>query len=1341
MMNQGGPDASDASEPKQLPRLSPAPFGFTDKPKKRFTLKKSLIANDENNSSAKPLNVPKSNIRVIEQKQKHVQPLLQRENIEEEKDPNDKRSNAGEISDEDAMMLLKLRLQHCQKSCDQIKHEYDQLQHVIETKKIEDFGLPYDSTLFDLLVKKILLPDDWKTQIDLLINLPNSIKGKEILKGGDYFEALFQLGFAINIIPAFNSFHLQFCSIDSYKRIQPLSGTYLYTQKILSSGGNKQIQGISDICFQLLDDKPHDIDATSYSCGKRPLEVQNLHGKYYFFSVKNFLKEKSAKKDYDIPLLDAQSVHIENVPYENTRICVCIRDKNDFLHKLDRTKIDFIKRRLDTVLGYDELLTYFQSFRSNFFNKYPAIQRTEDEITLKLREMYPEDKQIKPPLQLYYHQELVVESVVHSIHAKKEQFRAKPHFITIGVLPRGGKSYIAGGIMNRLIMKDKPFNVLFLTSAVSETMTQFKDDLIEKFSDFNDFTFHDIRQYKSIKKLNLDRYRYNFIFMSRELASISESEELCEREMIQPSKMMKQLKTRILNPQFDIIFFDEAHRGLLTATSESNFKAAFTEFKIPILLMTATYKKTARVLDDSSDLFIWSLSDIKEMTSLPSTNSPHDVTYFGSSDIVSRYGERAITLLKRRLENGQSLEEIAKPYMQFPQPVFIHPTFTNAAIQRLRERGSGYRHADLFKIRLSPDLMDESKWREWHHNLVNREHAIILRDYLTPTDEELADADKHLLAQHGIKRIDKKDKALIHIFKKAAANQTRPYMGTPFTAIMFLPTHADDILIGPLCRVWGSFLAERPYWSDNFTILTLSEMDNKKCINKNEPPQHQPAANEDKKEEMETHVNIPSQNEVIVYDMNDENMVNMENNEINSENDAVNNNENLLAPNNGTTYNNDEEKHALDNENETQRGGVYELVHFGGNYADTCVKEGMCLREKVDGKDLKEKITAIERESLKRGKGLLILTGRVAQMGISLPCADVAFLLDSDSEADDIIQKMFRALTDSPGKKFGFIVDLNVKRIIKAMYEYAVLNNSLLKRDKLKSQQELENSIIELCDWGFDAYTLLDKGGIDYATFMKQIQEEVINSLDLFYMSGQQVKHNVSRFLVAHKDIFANLKSLIRGDEVVKHKKPTHSEEAGQSIPKGQSQKRITRRKNNSNGLDSRSDKNVKADEIYEDNIQNLVQTFINSLLFRTGNSIRWNKELTLDQLLKEYEEGKQNASNPILCHCKDKTKSCNITANLYERVYCDISIYIPDHTPKTSKKSKKIPENLKREMDMKRNMDIKHVMDIIYDSIITTPDIRTTLEVYIKGFLHKIDQNKSIGGRFDNTRKKRKYV
>ena len=103
-------------------------------------------------------------------------------------------------------------------------------------------------------------------------------------------------------------------------------------------------------------------------------------------------------------------------------------------------------------------------------------------------------------------------------------------------------------------------------------------------------------------------------------------------------------------------------------------------------------------------------------------------------------------------------------------------------------------------------------------------------------------------------------------------------------------------------------------------------------------------------------------------------------------------------------------------------------------------------------------------------------------MGISLPCADVAFLLDSDTEADDIIQKMFRALTDNSGKKFGFIVDVNIKRIIKALFEYDIRKDKLrLNTKPLTNQERIDNGLDEL-EWGKYLYKTATANSRDMAT-------------------------------------------------------------------------------------------------------------------------------------------------------------------------------------------------------------------------------------------------------------------
>ena len=177
-------------------------------------------------------------------------------------------------------------------------------------------------------------------------------------------------------------------------------------------------------------------------------------------------------------------MQIKEFPDKNKHIIVCVRNKIKFLENLSRTKMDFLKKII--IIGYDEILDAFARFRLNFFRR---IQGGVDKqsITKEVHTLFPENKIYKQALHLYFHQELIVQSVIERIHLIKNP--SNPHFLCIGVLPRGGKSFIAGGIINshkKTKAKASGYNVLFLTSAVNETRDQFKTDLIEKFSDFDE---------------------------------------------------------------------------------------------------------------------------------------------------------------------------------------------------------------------------------------------------------------------------------------------------------------------------------------------------------------------------------------------------------------------------------------------------------------------------------------------------------------------------------------------------------------------------------------------------------------------------------------------------------------------------------------------------------------------------------------------------------------------------------------------------------------------------------------------------------------------------------------
>jgi superfamily II DNA or RNA helicase len=71
-------------------------------------------------------------------------------------------------------------------------------------------------------------------------------------------------------------------------------------------------------------------------------------------------------------------------------------------------------------------------------------------------------------------------------------------------------------------------------------------------------------------------------------------------------------------------------------------------------------------------------------------------------------------------------------------------------------------------------------------------------------------------------------------------------------------------------------------------------------------------------------------------------------------------------------------------------------------------------------------------------KGLILLTGNVGSLGVSLPEVDVGFMMHDMESADMNYQQMLRVLTEMVNKKYGIVVDFNVWRILTTLNTYAI---------------------------------------------------------------------------------------------------------------------------------------------------------------------------------------------------------------------------------------------------------------------------------------------------------------
>lgn len=115
--------------------------------------------------------------------------------------------------------------------------------------------------------------------------------------------------------------------------------------------------------------------------------------------------------------------------------------------------------------------------------------------------------------------------------------------------------------------------------------------------------------------------------------------------------------------------------------------------------------------------------------------------------------------------------------------------------------------------------------------------------------------------------------------------------------------------------------------------------------------------------------------------------------------------------------------------------------------------EILTINSKVNGGD-----TAVSRidDAMRRvertgKKGLLILAGRQCSMGVTLKHCDIVLLLNSCSSFDMLYQMMFRCMSEDTGKKCGFVVDINVQRVVDTLIDYALkINPKTSAKEALK---------------------------------------------------------------------------------------------------------------------------------------------------------------------------------------------------------------------------------------------------------------------------------------------------
>lgn len=213
----------------------------------------------------------------------------------------------------------------------------------------------------------------------------------------------------------------------------------------------------------------------------------------------------------------------------------------------------------------------------------------------------------------------------------------------------------------------------------------------------------------------------------------------------------------------------------------------------------------------------------------------------------------------------------------------------------------------------------------------------------------------------------------------------------------------------------------------------------------------------------------------------------------------------------------------------------------------------MCInRQNNDlAKDIKNEIIKQEIITKSKGKqGLILLAGNMLNLGITINSCDIVMLMNNTLSSDKVMQQMYRCMTEGENKKMGFVVDLNISRVLHTCINYTVYKNSKSVDNKIKYlinnhlinididmmfSKKINSDIIikKLMNiWKYDPInnfkTLLRNLDNDYIIFDNPIQKLLNSSF------ANSLKNNKIDSIIELKDEDDELQELPSGKEKIK---------------------------------------------------------------------------------------------------------------------------------------------------------------------------------------------------------------
>jgi hypothetical protein len=808
------------------------------------------------------------------------------------------------------------------------------------------YGLTNETTNYDFLMRVFLDPD---ISLDDMVSFKLS-EGRA-KAGTDIFEVLSRIfvffGGIDGVNPRQGGNYKYMDRIEGGGRIYDDVKVALQSMKCIASRGS----GVSDITLVNSGGKREAVKPNDpyceISCNTEVTEIK----KTYIMSCKWRKDEKNAE-NVDLPKLRIAALNLspEQQPVD---IIVFIKSKKDYEIANNRMYRQYVRELSKTFFGWNEdVKPFLENIRRSIF-ELSNMKEISPQEALESQYFVANSK---PILSLQLHQDIIVKGLCDSLENTLD------NRYLIGVLPRGGKTFIAGGVIREYLKRTgiANLNIFWLTAAPGETKTQVEVELLSKFQDFDTFEFIEV-----ITTANFVKRKPHTVFFcsSQLLLATQKATTLKKRDFLMDLIGAKD--------KLGLVFFDEAHKtgtGDQTKEKLDKLMATYSNYNLPFIFLTATYYN---ILIDyqiqKEHIFIWDYTDVLATRALATESEQEGAL----NNLRKRFGPELVnSVIEKRLENGETLDTMAKAYIGFPDLYFVSADFQEETKERFISQNmfrpeAGFSLSSIFAIKPNTSILDiktsdkniRSDCYKIFNDLVNPRNIVSL---LTPKDtfEDGGDGGEPLRKEEGISI---EPSLLARIDKMSSESNSRFRLDENPTLLMFMPTGGQGSNIFYLLCAWASLLMNHTWWKTRYEVACIVE------------------------EEALSGENV---------------------------------------------------KRLLNTSSEANN-----MIH-------------------IINKNPKSSILELERRlHCEKGKGLVILAGDKLSMGISLPCTDVVFLFNERKSPDDIIQKMYRALTPSDGKKSAFVVDLNPVRTLAALYGYT------------KASHKETNTSSELLDIIYDTYS------------------------------------------------------------------------------------------------------------------------------------------------------------------------------------------------------------------------------------------------------------------------------